>query len=176
MRAAAIVVGGIVAVFPFAAGLGVMLHPLRRRSSGSGSPDAETADFVRICTLDMLPADGAPLEFPVATDSSDAWTKLRQQRVGSVFVSRDGSGGTVRAFTSTCPHLGCAVEFDPSDQRFECPCHESGFAKDGSKLFGPSLRGLDPLEVKLIANGDEQEVWVRYERFKTGLAEREPVA
>ena len=26
-------------------------------------------------------------------------------------------------------HLGCAVEFNSANDRFECPCHESGFAK-----------------------------------------------
>ena len=54
--------------------------------------------------------------------------------------ARDADGKPqVTAFTATCPHLGCAVEFNAADDQFECPCHESGFAKDGEKLFGPSL-------------------------------------
>jgi Rieske Fe-S protein len=67
------------------------------------------------------------------------------------------------------------VEFDSGEGQFECPCHESGFAKDGKKLFGPSLRGLDPLEVKLIDQDGTQEVWVAFERFRAGVAERIPV-
>jgi Rieske Fe-S protein len=71
--------------------------------------------------------------------------------------------------------LGCAVEFDAAEDRFGCPCHESAFAKNGEKLFGPSLRGLDPLEVKLIDEGGTQEVWVAFQRFRAGIAERMPV-
>ena len=83
---------------------------------------------------------------------------------------------SILAFTATCPHLGCAVEFDGAEDRYECPCHESGFAKDGKKLFGPSLRGLDGLDVEIRGDGDNREVWVRYKRFKAGIAEKDPVA
>ena len=75
-------------------------------------------------------------------------------------------------FTSVCPHLGCAVEFDGPAGEFECPCHDSAFAKDGEKLFGPSLRGLDPLAVKLVESDGTKEIWVECDRFRTGIAER----
>jgi Rieske Fe-S protein len=64
------------------------------------------------------------------------------------------------------------VEFDAGQDRFECPCHESGFGRKGEKLFGPSLRGLDPLEVKLSGEEGEQEVLVAFQRFRAGVAER----
>jgi Rieske Fe-S protein len=64
------------------------------------------------------------------------------------------------------------VEFDDEAKRYECPCHESGFAKDGKKMFGPSLRGLDQLDMKLKGEADAREVWVRFERFRAGIAER----
>jgi Rieske Fe-S protein len=113
----------------------------------------------------------------VTTDLVDAWTHATGQRVGSVFLARTDAEGKpqVTALSATCPHLGCAVEFDTGDNQFECPCHESGFRNDGAKLFGPSLRGLDPLEVKLIDRDGTQEVWVSYQRFRAGVAERIPV-
>lgn len=176
-RLGTVAVGTVVAIFPFAAGWGVATSPLRRRTGklhGGGEEDG----FVRICQLDSVPADGVPRPFVVMKDVVDAWTKNTGQRVGEVYLSRNDSGGepAVTAFTAECPHLGCAVEFDGEEDRYECPCHESGFAKDGAKLFGPSLRGLDPLEVMLKENGGSQEVWVRFERFRTGIAERIPVA
>jgi menaquinol-cytochrome c reductase iron-sulfur subunit len=175
-RALAILVGGIAAIFPFAVGAGVLLNPLRRRRSASDEP-SETAGFIRVCPLSALPPDGSPHLFVVMTDVTDAWTRAQNQRVGSVFLSRTDSDGKpqVIAFTSTCPHLGCAVEFDAGDDHFECPCHESGFAKDGEKLFGPSLRGLDPLDVKLAGDEGNQEVLVAFRRFRAGVAERIPV-
>jgi Rieske Fe-S protein len=178
-RSVAAVTGLILALFPFAAGLGVALHPLFRRGkpkNGAGAVGAP--DFVRVCPLDSLPADGLPHEFVVTADVSDAWTRLAGQRIGSVFLTRANAGSQpqLTAFTATCPHLGCAVEYDASQQRFECPCHESGFAKDGQKLFGPSLRGLDPLEVRLVDDSGAQEVWVEFKRFRAGVAERIPTA
>jgi menaquinol-cytochrome c reductase iron-sulfur subunit len=178
-RVAAIIVGGIVAVFPFAAGWGVLVDPLKRRHSGAadGNED-ETSGLVRICPLESLPADGMPHDFIVTTDVVDAWTRAVNQRIGEVFLTRTDVGGKpqVKAFTAACPHLGCSVEFDAEDGRFECPCHVSGFGADGQKLFGPSLRGLDELDVKLVPKNGAEQVWVRYQSFRPGIAERIPDA
>jgi menaquinol-cytochrome c reductase iron-sulfur subunit len=176
-RLSAVSLGTLVAVFPFAAGWGVVTSPVRR-SADNDQSSAEGDGFVRICPLDSVPADGVPRAFVVVADAVDAWTRSVNQRIGEVFMSRSDTNGTpkVIAFTATCPHLGCAVEFDGAENRYECPCHESGFAKDGKKLFGPSLRGLDPLKVEIRGESDSREVWVRYKRFRAGIAERMPVA
>ncbi len=79
------VTGGIVALFPFAAGLGVITNPLRRAADGS-SATIDAAKFVRICPLDALPADGMPREFAVVADASDAWTHAIAQRIGAFFL------------------------------------------------------------------------------------------
>lgn len=173
-RIAAIIAGGIALVFPFAAGSGVLFDPLRRRQQDLAGDDDEMAGYSRICALDALPADGMPHQFVVTADTTDAWTRTQGQRVGLVFLLRQDEGGkaSVSAFTASCPHLGCAVEFDAAEGQFECPCHVSGFAKDGRKLFGPSLRGLDALDVKLGDKGGTQEVWVAFRHFRAGVAER----
>ena len=46
---------------------------------------------------------------------------------------------------------------------------------DGKKLFGPSLRGLDPLPVKIEEKSGSKEILVKYERFKGGIAAREVI-
>ena len=173
----AIGAGTLVAIFPFAAGWRTFSSPLQGNNGGGDAENAD-ADFVRVCSLDALPADGTPQAFPVVADVTDAWTRTVGQRIGEVFLSRSDEGGKpkVTAFTATCPHLGCAVEFDAAESRYACPCHESGFSKDGKKLFGPSLRGLDPLEVTLVGDDGARQVWVRFDRFKAGIAEREPIA
>ncbi len=175
-RAMTVLMGGLVAIFPFAAGLGVFFDPLRRRTA-KGAGGADAVPLIRICPLDALPADGTPQLFPVVTDVVDAWSRTPGQRIGSVFLTRTDSDGkpTVTCFTTTCPHLGCAVDFHADPGQYECPCHASAFAKDGKRLFGPSLRGLDPLEVKLDDHNGQTEVLVAYERFRTGVAERIPI-
>lgn len=175
VKAAAVVIGGIVAIFPFAAGLGVLLDPLRRRAKGVADATADEAiKYVRIGPLDVLPADGVPHQFVLTDDVVDSWTRSPAQRVGTAFLMRTDSadGPKVTALSSVCPHLGCAVDFNRPAGDFECPCHASAFAEDGQKLFGPSLRGLDPLAVKLVESNGNQEIWVERARFRTGIAER----
>ncbi len=176
VRFAAVVCGGLVALFPFAAGLGVLVDPWQR-SRRTKSADADGAKLVPICPLAALPADGAPRAFPVVSDVSDAWTHIANQRVGMIYMSRTDVDGkpTVLALNAECPHLGCFVDFNAADQHFECPCHKSAFAKDGEKLYGPSRRGLDSLPVKLEDNGGQQEILVAFQKFQKGIAERKPV-
>jgi cytochrome b6-f complex iron-sulfur subunit len=52
----------------------------------------------------------------------------------------------LHAIALVCTHLGCIVK--PSDTGFDCPCHGSKFAKDGSVIKGPAPKGLPWIEVK----------------------------
>ncbi|MGH2592801.1 MAG: ubiquinol-cytochrome c reductase iron-sulfur subunit, partial [Anaerolineae bacterium] len=42
-------------------------------------------------------------------------------------------------------HLGCLYKYEPTTERFECPCHGSKFWLDGTKILeeGPAPRSLD---------------------------------
>jgi Rieske Fe-S protein len=62
------------------------------------------------------------------------------------------TAGTIRAFSATCPHQGCAVA-DIRDGVIECPCHGSRFSvADGSVIRGPARRPLASLDVTLQAS------------------------
>ncbi len=56
----------------------------------------------------------------------------------SVAMYRDREG--VYAVSLVCTHLGCIVKLNP--EGFECPCHGSRFAADGSVKKGPAPRAL----------------------------------
>ena len=56
---------------------------------------------------------------------------------------RDGDG--VYAISIVCTHLGCIVK--PTEQGFECPCHGSAFAADGTVVRGPAPRPLSWIKV-----------------------------
>jgi len=61
----------------------------------------------------------------------------------AVALFRDGEG--VHAISTICTHLGCVV--NPTTEGFECPCHGSRFATDGSVTKGPAPRALAWLKV-----------------------------
>jgi Rieske Fe-S protein len=51
--------------------------------------------------------------------------------------------GTVTAVSSVCTHLGCQVSFNDAERSWDCPCHGSRFAVDGSVLHGPAVHRLE---------------------------------
>lgn len=51
--------------------------------------------------------------------------------------------GKVSAFSAHCTHLGCPLEYNEVENSFDCGCHGSRFAVDGSVLEGPAKRPLD---------------------------------
>ena len=44
--------------------------------------------------------------------------------------------------TRRCPHLGCALKWNPQERTWDCPCHGSRFAEDGKLLDNPATGDL----------------------------------
>jgi len=56
--------------------------------------------------------------------------------------------GQFLAFDAVCPHAGCTVEFDQSQDILVCPCHGSLFsASTGAVEQGPAASGLRTISV-----------------------------
>ncbi|MEP0774394.1 MAG: ubiquinol-cytochrome c reductase iron-sulfur subunit [Acidobacteriota bacterium] len=67
----------------------------------------------------------------------------------SVALFRDTQG--VFAVSTVCTHLGCIVK--PTPHGFDCPCHGSQFAADGSVVRGPAPAPLPWLAVSSLGGG-----------------------
>lgn len=165
-KAASIAIGAACTAVPMAAGVAVFLDPLRR-----ASPAAEP---IKVTTLEALPADGVPRKFSIFASRSDAWNRYPQAPIGAIYLRRTADK-TVEALNVVCPHAGCFVDYVPSRNGFFCPCHNSSFGLDGSiaDVRSPSPRSLDMLEVEIR---DGLEVWVKFQNFRAGHAEKLPVA
>jgi glycine/D-amino acid oxidase-like deaminating enzyme/nitrite reductase/ring-hydroxylating ferredoxin subunit len=55
--------------------------------------------------------------------------------------------GVLEAVSARCTHLGCLVGWNRADRTWECPCHGSRFAADGSLIEGPAS---EPLPARTI--------------------------
>jgi cytochrome b6-f complex iron-sulfur subunit len=58
------------------------------------------------------------------------------------------------ALKSVCTHLGCTPNWLEAEQKFKCPCHGSGFYKDGINFEGPAPRPLERYAISLSSNGE----------------------
>jgi cytochrome b6-f complex iron-sulfur subunit len=70
---------------------------------------------------------------------------------------------------AVCPHLGCVVPWESGINQFKCPCHGSGYDKDGGLIHGPSGKPL-PL-VKAAVKDDTVALtpWTEDDFRKTEL-------
>lgn len=59
----------------------------------------------------------------------------------------------VYALKSVCTHLGCTPNWLEAEQKFKCPCHGSGFYKDGINFEGPAPRPLERYAISLAEDG-----------------------
>ncbi|MGE0462587.1 MAG: ubiquinol-cytochrome c reductase iron-sulfur subunit [Vicinamibacterales bacterium] len=58
----------------------------------------------------------------------------------TVNITRRTEGATAADFialSSTCPHLGCQVHWEPQNNRYFCPCHNGTFDPSGKATGGP---------------------------------------
>lgn len=45
--------------------------------------------------------------------------------------------------TPRCPHMGCALKWNPAEHSWDCPCHGSRFTQDGTLLDNPATGNLN---------------------------------
>lgn len=113
-------------------------------------------------SLEEIP-EHVPTKRSVVVSQQAGWGRFNSQQL--LWVVRDGS--SVKVYSATCPHLGCTVNVAASG--FVCPCHGSAWDSNGQRLGGPTLRGLDTLEIRV----EDGILEVKYQYFKQGLATKE---
>ncbi len=160
-------IGTLISVVPFGAGMWSYLNPLAKRDSGDGGDG-----FIKVTTIDAIPADGTPAKFTVVADKVDAWNRFTDVSIGAVYLRL--VDGLPKALHTVCPHLGCFIDYRPGNNDFFCPCHNSNFKLDGKvKGRGVSPRAMDPLQIDVR---NKTEVWVKFQNFQPGHSHAVPVS
>ena len=57
--------------------------------------------------------------------------------------------GDFRAFTATCTHLACTVQYRSDLAHIWCACHDGHFDLTGRNVGGPPPRPLTPLQARI---------------------------
>ena len=78
-------------------------------------------------------------ENPYAQVFSPGRTILRPQLAVQVLES---AFNLLTPSTKRCPHLGCALKWNPDEHTWDCPCHGSRFTKEGTLIDNPATKGL----------------------------------
>ncbi|MDA1052014.1 MAG: Rieske (2Fe-2S) protein [Planctomycetota bacterium] len=91
--------------------------------------------------------------FPDEYAPGQVATKFKAQF--GVWVARYEYNGQpeIYALQSVCTHLGCTPNWLEGEQKFKCPCHGSGFYKDGVNFEGPAPRPLERFAIRLADDG-----------------------
>ena len=136
------------------------LFPLLRRTTElKNSPVGELQEFSSL---------SEPIMRTIQIEQVDGWRKAISEK--AVYITKD-SQGKLCVLTSVCPHLGCTVPWNREKRQFVCPCHGATFSPDGSRVSGPSLRGMDTLETS-VADGQLQ---VRFQYFRQLVSDKEVI-
>jgi len=68
-----------------------------------------------------------------------------------------GRGPGFYVLSTVCTHLGCTPNWLDAENKFKCPCHGSGFRKNGMNFEGPAPR---PLERYRVVWADDGQIFV----------------
>jgi Rieske Fe-S protein len=76
-----------------------------------------------------------------AQDLAPGEGKVVSRHGTQVALSRDDDG-VLHAVSARCTHMGCILAWNDAERSWDCPCHASRFAPDGSVLHGPAVNPL----------------------------------
>jgi cytochrome b6-f complex iron-sulfur subunit len=87
---------------------------------------------------------GYPEEYGLGVD-----TKFQQKY--RIWVDR--TPDRIFVIYARCTHLGCTPDWKPSENKFKCPCHGSGYDSEGINFEGPAPRPMDRAKVEIAPDG-----------------------
>lgn len=128
-----------------AAGMGGVLATAAIGPTLTGTPER----WIPVCPMDQVPP-GRVSTMTLRYDVTSGFHK--ETVVKPVMISRRGDVNSLVVYNTTCPHLGCIVNWDAGMNIFRCACHGGQFDHEGRVIAGPPPRPLDTHRFK-VENG-----------------------
>jgi Rieske Fe-S protein len=113
-----------------------ILYPVARYITPPDIPEAQTDQVVAGHEGDLKPNQGKIFRF-----GSRPALLVRTEE------------GQYKAFSATCTHLNCTVQYKADSRQIWCACHNGIYDLAGRNVSGPPPRPLDPYQVH-VANGE----------------------
>lgn len=80
------------------------------------------------------------IKTPYASAFSPSRTLLRPQLAVNAF---EATVGLITPVGKRCPHLGCALKWNPYEHTWDCTCHGSRFTESGELIDNPATKSLN---------------------------------
>jgi cytochrome b6-f complex iron-sulfur subunit len=114
----------------------------RTLSGGSGLVALASLPLLSACTNEE-PFPGIRVELSELPENGRLVVMDGEQPVE--LVREDG---VIQARSLFCTHQGCLVEWNETEQRYLCPCHQGVFDATGRPILGPPERPLRRFPVR----------------------------
>ena len=138
-----------------------------------GQPESDRRDFLKYVLGGGLLAWLAAVLYPVMAylkPPKQGEVEVTSVKAGKVSAIEKDSGvivrfgnkpvilvrnaaGEFRAFSATCTHLDCTVQYRKDMGLIWCACHNGRYDLNGRNVAGPPPRPLD--EYRVVVQGDE---------------------
>ncbi len=110
-----------------------VLYPVLRYVVPPDVPEAQTSRAVACRDGELKPNEGRIFPF-----GGRAAIVVRTEQ------------GEYRAFSATCTHLNCTVQYRPDLKQIWCACHDGAYDLAGKNVSGPPPRPLEAYRVDVV--------------------------
>jgi Rieske Fe-S protein len=84
----------------------------------------------------------APGELSSPDELTAGHGAIIRQGLSKIAAYRDGDGKVYKR-SAACTHTGCHLHWNSFETCWDCPCHGSHFAVDGTVLNAPAVEALE---------------------------------
>ncbi len=138
-----------------------VLYPIYAKVAGTEWSD--------VGELNEFSDSKVPVRKTITFTQRDGWREVVSAQ--SVYVTH-AANGQLAVLSAICPHLGCSVSWQGTQDKFICPCHGGVFKADGQHISGPPPRAMDALPTQ-VKDGKLQ---VRFEYFRSNVPNQETLS